>query len=213
MSSAKDFKKAKALQAQGYSASYIAGKTGLSPEQARNVVERQTSSANNAAQPSLASSAQQILAIHQSSQTPAEKESAIRSLGFTPVVIGGQSVASQSAQTQNTQAQNTQQNSSSSDWPQAGGAGTIPPGLVNLPMYDAARESANLQIQKDIETLRQAGQTERQKLVNENNELITGMEVKGKLDLQGIVNAGYKNIANIERGANMFASIMGAFNF
>jgi hypothetical protein len=156
----------------------------------------------------LAKSAQQILAIHQSSQTPAEKQSAIQSLGFTPVVIGGQSVASQSAQ-----AQNTQQNSSSFDQPQAGGAGAIPPGLINLPMYDAAREAANLQIQKDIEDLRQAGQTERQKLVNENNELIKGMELKGELDLQGIVNAGYKNIANIERGSNMFSSIMGAFNF
>jgi hypothetical protein len=39
------------------------------------------------------------------------------------------------------------------------------------------------------------------------------MELKGELDLQGIVNAGYKNIANIERGSNMFSSIMGAFNF
>jgi hypothetical protein len=208
MSSAKDFEKARKLYAKGYSASYIAGKTGLSPEQARNVVERQTSSANNAAQPSLASSAQQIQAIYQSSQTPAEKESAIRSLGFTPVVIGGQSVASQSAQTQN-----TQQNSSSSASAQPGGAGTIPPGLINQPMYDAAKEAANLQIQKEIENLRQAGQTERQKLVNENNLAVTGLEVKGKLDLQGIVNAGYKNIANIERGSNMFASLMGAFNF
>ncbi|NBS68713.1 hypothetical protein EBT31_07330 [bacterium] len=208
MSSARDFEKARALQAQGYSASYIAGKTGLSPEQAKNVVERQTSSANNAAQPSLASSAQQILAIHQSSQTPAEKESAIRSLGFTPVVTGGQSVASQSAQTQN-----TQQNSSSSASAQPGGAETIPPGLINQPMYDAAKGAANLQIQKEIENLRQAGQTERQKLVNENNLAVTGLEVKGKLDLQGIVNAGYKNIANIERGSNMFASLMGAFNF
>ncbi|MGA1772168.1 MAG: hypothetical protein ACO39T_07850 [Flavobacteriaceae bacterium] len=67
--------------------------------------------------------------------------------------------------------------------------------------------------QKTMEELRQAGSTERQKLVNENNLAVTGMEVKGKLDLQGIINAGYKNIANIERGSNMFSSIMGAFNF
>ncbi len=83
---------------------------------------------------------------------------------------------------------------------------------------DALNVQAALQVgqqetQKQLEQLRQAGQTERQKLVNENNLAVTGMEVKGKLDLQGIVNAGYKNIANIERGSNMFSSIMGAFNF
>jgi hypothetical protein len=67
--------------------------------------------------------------------------------------------------------------------------------------------------QKAMEGLRQAGATERQKLVNENNLAVTGLEVKGKLDLQGIINAGYKNIARIERGSNMFQSVMGAFNF
>jgi hypothetical protein len=154
----------------------------------------------------LAKSAANILATLQSNQTPVEKQSILQSQGFTPVVVGGQSVARQS----------TQQPSSDFDSFQPGGTvatGGIPPGLINQPMYDAAKEAANLQIQKQIEELRQSGQTERQKLVNENNLAVTGMEVKGKLDLQGIVNAGYKNIANIERGSNMFSSIMGAFNF
>jgi len=94
-----------------------------------------------------------------------------------------------------------------------GGGGDIPPGLVNTPMYDAAKEAAQLQIQKQIEELRQFGQTERQKLVNENNLAVTGAEVKGKLDLQGIVNAGYRNIANIERGTEMVRNITSMFNF
>jgi hypothetical protein len=77
----------------------------------------------------------------------------------------------------------------------------------------AALQKGQLDNQKAIEQLRDAGMTERQKLVNENNLAVTGAEIKGKLDLQGIVNAGYKNIANIERGTGMFQSIMGAFNF
>jgi hypothetical protein len=94
-----------------------------------------------------------------------------------------------------------------------GGFPDVPEGYVSLSEYEAGLQGANLETQKQIEGLRQAGQTERQKLVNENNLAVTGMEVKGKLDLQGIINAGYKNIANIERGSNMFSSIMGAFNF
>lgn len=89
----------------------------------------------------------------------------------------------------------------------------VPEGYVTDLEYEAGLNKANLDMQRQIEQLRQAGQTERQKLVNENNLAVTGAEVKGKLDLQGIVNAGYKNIANIERGSNMFSSIMGAFNF
>ncbi len=89
----------------------------------------------------------------------------------------------------------------------------VPEGYVTDLEYEAGLNKANLDMQRQIEQLRQAGQTERQKLINENNLAVTGAEVKGKLDLQGIVNAGYKNIANIERGSNMFSSIMGAFNF
>jgi len=38
-------------------------------------------------------------------------------------------------------------------------------------------------------------------------------ETRGKVDLQKIVNAGYKNIANIERGAEMVRNITSMFNF
>jgi hypothetical protein len=89
----------------------------------------------------------------------------------------------------------------------------IPENFINEPIYNAAQNAANLQMQKQIEELRDAGQTERQKLINENNLAVTGAEIKGRLDLQGIINSGYKNIANIERGSNMFSSIMSAFNF
>lgn len=85
--------------------------------------------------------------------------------------------------------------------------------LAGLLEVQAALQKGQLDNQKAIEQLRDAGMTERQKLVNENNLAVTGAEIKGKLDLQGIVNAGYKNIANIERGTGMFQSIMGAFNF
>lgn len=91
--------------------------------------------------------------------------------------------------------------------------GAIPENFINEPIYNAAQNAANLQMQRQIEELRDAGQTERQKLINENNLAVTGAEIKGKLDLQGIINSGYKNIANIERGSNMFSSIMSAFNF
>jgi hypothetical protein len=85
--------------------------------------------------------------------------------------------------------------------------------LAGLLEVQAALQKGELDNQRAIEQLRDAGMTERQKLVNENNLAVTGAEIKGKLDLQGIVNAGYKNIANIERGTGMFQSIMGAFNF
>jgi len=94
-----------------------------------------------------------------------------------------------------------------------GGSSDVPEGYVSLAEYEAGLQQSNLDTQKQIEGLRQAGQTERQKLVNENNLAVTAAEVKGKLDLQGIINAGYKNIANIERGSNMFSSLMNAFNF
>jgi hypothetical protein len=86
-------------------------------------------------------------------------------------------------------------------------------GYQNYLDVQLAIQKGQLDNQRAIEQLRDAGMTERQKLVNENNLAVTGAEIKGKLDLQGIVNAGYKNIANIERGTNMFSSIMGAFNF
>ena len=86
-------------------------------------------------------------------------------------------------------------------------------GYFDFMTVQSANTLAGKEIDKQIEGLRDAGMTERQRLVNENNLAVTEKEVGGKLDLQKIVNAGYKNIANIERGSNMFASIMSAFNF
>jgi hypothetical protein len=91
--------------------------------------------------------------------------------------------------------------------------GTGTEGYENFLDIQAALRKTELDNLFNIEQLRDAGMTERQRLVNENNLAVTEKEVGGKLDLQKIVNAGYKNIANIERGSNMFASIMSAFNF
>lgn len=55
--------------------------------------------------------------------------------------------------------------------------------------------------------------TERLKYEVDNRIPAIEAESRGKLDLQKIVNAGYQNIARIERGSDMFRSIMGAFNF
>jgi len=102
---------------------------------------------------------------------------------------------------------------SSSSSSSATSTGTGTEGYENFLDIQAALQQSQLQNQFNIEQLRDAGMTERQRLVNENNLAVTEKEVGGKLDLQKIVNAGYKNIANIERGSNMFASIMSAFNF
>lgn len=64
-----------------------------------------------------------------------------------------------------------------------------------------------------IENVRQAGETERLKYEVDSRVPVVQAEAKGKLDLQKIVNSGYSNIARIERGSDMFRSIMGAFNF
>lgn len=55
--------------------------------------------------------------------------------------------------------------------------------------------------------------TERLKYEIDNRIPAIEAESRGKLDLQKIVNAGYKNIANIERGAQMASSIYSMFNF
>lgn len=68
-------------------------------------------------------------------------------------------------------------------------------------------------VNKAIAQLQEAGATERLKYEVDNKIPMIQAEAKGKLDLQRIVNAGYQNIANIERGSDMFRSIMGAFNF
>ena len=55
--------------------------------------------------------------------------------------------------------------------------------------------------------------TERLKYEVDNRIPEIQAESKGKLDIQKIINAGYRNIANIERGAQMASSIYGMFNF
>ena len=85
--------------------------------------------------------------------------------------------------------------------------------LVPFANFDLAKQGANLEIQKQIEQIRDAGATERLKYEVDNRIPLAQTEAKGKIDLQKIVNAGYQNIARIERGSDMFRSIMGAFNF
>lgn len=94
------------------------------------------------------------------------------------------------------------------------GAATDPlKGTSSLSEVEAANKLALGQIQKQIAALQEAGATERVKYEVDNRIPLTQAESKGKIDLQKIVNAGYQNIARIERGSDMFRSIMGAFNF
>jgi hypothetical protein len=85
--------------------------------------------------------------------------------------------------------------------------------IVPFANFDLAREGANLEIQRQIASLREAGATERTKYEVDNRIPLVQAESKGKIDLQAIVNAGYKNIANIERGTEMVRNITSMFNF
>jgi hypothetical protein len=85
--------------------------------------------------------------------------------------------------------------------------------IVNYANFDLAREGANLETQKEIERIRKAGAYERLKYEVDNRIPEIQAESKGRLDLQSIVNAGYKNIANIERGTEMVRNITSMFNF
>jgi hypothetical protein len=85
--------------------------------------------------------------------------------------------------------------------------------IVPFANFDLAREGANLEIQRQIASIREAGATERTKYEVDNRIPLVQAESKGKLDLQAIVNAGYKNIANIERGTEMVRNITSMFNF
>ena len=94
------------------------------------------------------------------------------------------------------------------------GAG-VSPGQQVVPFanFDLAREGANLATEKEIERIRDAGATERLKYEVDNRIPEIQAKSKGDLDLQAIVNAGYKNIANIERGSDMVRNITSMFNF
>jgi hypothetical protein len=65
----------------------------------------------------------------------------------------------------------------------------------------------------DLQAIVNAGAYERLKYEVDNRIPEIQAESKGKLDLQSIVNAGYKNIANIERGTEMTRNITSMFNF
>jgi|DEB19_MinimDraft_3_1074340.scaffolds.fasta_scaffold00249_15 hypothetical protein len=91
--------------------------------------------------------------------------------------------------------------------------GTTTPGQVDFATLQAATGFYGKGVDKQIEEIRQAGATERQKLINENNLAVGAQEVQGKLDVQKIVNSGYREMQRIKRGSEMFSSLMGAFNF
>lgn len=95
---------------------------------------------------------------------------------------------------------------------------------ITEPEFNAAQTAAELQTrsqisnygwdaQKAIAALQQAGATERTKYEVDNKIPLVQAEAQGKIDLQKIVNAGYKNIANIERGTEMVRNITSMFNF
>lgn len=86
-------------------------------------------------------------------------------------------------------------------------------GTVSFSELEASNKLALAGIQKQIAQLEQAGATERTKYEVDNRIPLVQAESKGKIDLQKIVNAGYKNIANIERGTEMVRNITSMFNF
>ena len=84
---------------------------------------------------------------------------------------------------------------------------------ATIPTAEAAATVAEWKTRKAIAQLQEAGATERLKYEVDNRIPLTEAEYKGKIDLQKIVNAGNRRVANIQRGSQMFASMMGAFNF
>ena len=86
-------------------------------------------------------------------------------------------------------------------------------GTVSFSEHEAANKLALAKIQEQIAQLQEAGATERTKYEIDNRIPFLQAESKGKIDLQAIVNAGYKNIANIERGTEMVRNITSMFNF
>lgn len=89
------------------------------------------------------------------------------------------------------------------------------PGEEQIPFseYSLYPDVLSNQASLEAERVRQAGATERLKYEVDNKIPQIQAEAKGKIDLQQIVNAGYKNIANIERGTEMVRNITSMFNF
>ena len=86
-------------------------------------------------------------------------------------------------------------------------------GTVTFSELEAANKLALAGVQKQIARLQEDGATERVKYEVDNRIPAIQAESKGKINLQKIVNAGYKNIANIERGTEMVRNITSMFNF
>ena len=191
--------KARRLASRGATPAEIRQATGLSGDAARTVASNWAPAAQAAAPPT-------IQEVRQA--TGADRETAAKILARVTGPTTTQTSTTTSTTTLPT-ALDTTTTSSLDGFDES----AIPPNLINTPMFDAAAQKAAFQTQFNITDLQEAGQTERIKLLNENRLATGAQEIAGKLDLQKIVNAGYKNIANIERGSKMFSSIMGAFNF
>lgn len=76
-----------------------------------------------------------------------------------------------------------------------------------------AIQGASFQSNEAIALLRENAATERTKLEIANRIPEIQAKAQGEIDLQKIINAGYKNIKRLESTSNMFSSLMGAFNF
>lgn len=100
---------------------------------------------------------------------------------------------------------------------ETGGGDVFGESQIPYSEYDLFGDTLQAQIQnqglEQVERIRQAGATERLKYEVDNKIPQIQAESKGKIDLQAIVNAGYKNIANIERGTEMVRNITSMFNF
>lgn len=114
--------------------------------------------------------------------------------------------------------------SSDSDSGSGSGSGSDSGITLTNPEFLAAQLGASLQtqsqissygwnVQKEMENIRQAAETERLKYEVDNRVPVVEAEAKGKLDLQKIVNAGLQNVTRIERGSDMVRSITSMFNF
>ena len=191
--------KARRMASRGATPAEIRKATGLSGDAARTVVSNWAPAAKAAAPPT-------VQEVRQA--TGANRETAAQILARVTGPTTPQTSTTTSTTTLPT-ALDTTPTSALDGFD----ASAIPSNFVNTPMFDAIQQQAGFQTQYNIADLQDAGQTERTKLLNETSRDISKQEIAGKLDLQKIVNAGYKNIANIERGSNMFASIMSAFNF
>ena len=85
--------------------------------------------------------------------------------------------------------------------------------LITLADLEAAKEGANLEVKRQIAKIEDDGATERLKYEVDNRIPVVQAEAKGKLDLQKIVNSGYKEISQIERASKMMGNITSMFSF